>query len=322
MRPIQRGGGLALIGTVFLLAWQSSGWTENWLDRDGKAELRRDGTSQPPDSNTASSKDFTVELTLPARYSSNVASASVDSIVEKRGDSHVGPDLNLKWARQYDWAKLSAEVGAGTERYLSTHDANIDSLYSTFKIQMTDGKSERFVPYALVSNSVYFLPTFHSTDIIYQDVVAGFYTGIGWRDKDRIPYRDALIPRSDATEPGDVAVTFDARIGRRISDVTDYQNTFVAAKAELGYTFSRNWRIDAASKFRASWYENYHGERRTDYRPGAEIGLTWTPDWLAALVKRSELSMNFGIYRNFSNIPDKTYTLWDVGPTLSLRTKF
>jgi hypothetical protein len=69
-------------------------------------------------------------------------------------------------------------------------------------------------------------------------------------------------------------------------------------------------------------YESYYGERRIDYRPGADVGLIWSPDWLKALAKRSELSMNFGIYHNYSSIPEKAYTLWDVGPTLSLRTKF
>lgn len=307
---------------LVLVAMQSAGLADSWLDRDGRVELRRDDRHRSSDSSKEPSKDFTIELALPARYSSNVANASADAVIEKRGDIHVSPDLNLRWSHQYDWAKLSAEVGVSTDRYLSATEANLNSLYSTFKIQKTDGKSDHFVPYALVTNNIYFEPTFRGPEISFHDVAAGFYTGVAWRDKQRIPYRDAFIPYAEADEPGDVAVMFDARVGRRISDMTDYQYTFAALKAQVAYIISPHWRIEAATKFRANWYENYFGERRTDYRPGADLGLVWTPDWLKALVKRSDLTLNFGVYRNYSNIPDKAYTIWDVGPTLSLRTKF
>ena len=45
--------------------------------------------------------------------------------------------------------------------------------------------------------------------------------------------------------------------------------------------------------------------------------MTWTPDWLKKIVKRSELSLNLEYYRNYSNLIDKSYSLWEVGPTLS-----
>ena len=94
---------------VALLACQSGGFAESWLDRDGRTDLRRDGETQPSDSKASPSKDFTIGLTLPTHYSSNVASASVDSLIANRGDGHVAPEFYLKWSHQYDWAKLSAE---------------------------------------------------------------------------------------------------------------------------------------------------------------------------------------------------------------------
>jgi hypothetical protein len=150
----------------------------------------------------------------------------------------------------------------------------------------------------------------------------GFYSGIAWRDKTRIPYVDAFIPYSDASEPGDVSVYFDARAGRRMSDSTSYQNTFASGKVTAAYVISNNWRMETTVSLRGRWYEDYHGERRIDYRPSASIGIFWSPEWLKKIVKRSELSLNLEYYRNYSNIVEKSYSLWEVGPTLSLRTKF
>ena len=227
----------------------------------------------------------------------------------------------MKWAHQYDWFKASAEVGL-LDRYFNTRDGNLDSLHSSFKIAKTDGKWEYFVPYASVSNDMFFLPTFKQPDITYTDIAIGFYSGIAWRDKELIPYIDSLIPYSDAVEPGDASANFDVRFGHRMSDTTKYQNTFASARLSAAYVISTNWRVETVTSIRMRRYEDYDGERRTDFRPGASLGLIWSPDWLTKIVKRSEISFNFEFYRNYSNIAEKNYTLWEVGPTLSLRTKF
>jgi hypothetical protein len=119
-----------------------------------------------------------------------------------------------------------------------------------------------------------------------------------------------------------MSIKFDFRVGRRISDYNDYQNTFIASKVSLSYYVNDVWRIETAAKFRARWYESYYDEKRVDYRPGAAVSLVWSPAWLTAMVKRAEISFDFETYRNFSNLSDKNITVWEAGPTLSLRTKF
>jgi hypothetical protein len=310
------------IGSLWICATsaQAQGMTDR-ADRMDRPALRGelDGKTS---SEKSADKDFTIGLDLPLRHSSSVTSASVDSIVEDRPDRHVTPEVYLKWAHQYDWLKASAEVGASVDRYFKSGDANMDALHSSFKLAKTDGKWEYFVPYASISNEMFFLPTFKQADITYNDIAAGFYSGIAWRDKTLIPYVDAFIPYSDASEPGDVSIYFDARFGRRMSDSTNYQNTFASGKVTASYIISDSWRVEANASIRARWYGDYHGEKRTDVRPSASLGVTWTPDWLKKIVKRSELSLNLEYYRNYSNIVDKNYSIWELGPTLSLRTKF
>jgi hypothetical protein len=305
------------VALLLLLTTPGAALAQSGVDRDRKSDSK-----QGEQNSQGAPKDFSLEFNLPVRYSSNVASPTTDSLLEHRADGYASLELVLKWSHQFDWAKLSAEIGAGMDRYFAVHDANLDSLFSTVKIQKTDGKSDRFVPYALLSSSIYYDPTFSIHEINFYDIAGGFYTGIGWRDKYLVPNIGSVIPYADAMEPGDVSVLFDFRVGRRQSDVSDYQNTFIQAKAELAYTFAKNWRAETAGKFRARWYNDYFGDRRVDYRPGASIGVFWSPDWLKVVVKRSEISLEFEAYRNYSNLPDKNYSLWELGPTLSLRTKF
>ena len=295
-------------------------------DRDAKIEKpdtdARASTDRGSSSKSTYDKDFTLNLDIPLHYASGVASASVESVVDRRPDVYISPELSLKWSHQYPWLYAAAELGVGTDRYQKTKDANLDRMYSTFKLAKTDGKNETFVPYANLTNETYFEPNFRRPDITYQDVAVGFYSGIGWRDRELIPYSDSLINYSDAGDPGDMSIKFDFRVGRRISDYNDYQNTFIASKLSLSYYVNDVWRIETAAKFRARWYESYYDEKRVDYRPGAAVSLVWSPAWLTAMVKRAEISFDFETYRNFSNISDKNITVWEAGPTLSLRTKF
>lgn len=300
---------------MFAAMAQAQGITDR---PDRSAPRESDGKT----SEKSADKDFTIGIDLALRRSSSVTSGSVDSILEDRPDSHVTPDVYLKWSHQYDWFKASAEVGATIDRYFQTPDANLDGVHSAFKVAKTDGKWEYFVPYASFNTEMFFLPTFKSPDITYNDAAVGFYSGVAWRDKQLIPYIDSLIPYSDASDPGDVSLLFDARFGRRMSDTTNYQNTFASAKLSAAYYISSDWRVEANTGIRARWYEDYNGERRTDWRPSAAVGLIWTPDWLKKIVKRSEISFNLEYYRNYSNIIDKNYSIWEIGPTLSLRTKF
>lgn len=289
---------------------------------DEQAKTPSDEKPKSSNKETNSEKDFTFGLDVPTRYSSSVTKSSSESVVEDKPDKYTAPSLYLKWSHQYNWLHASAQASIESDRFLTTSDANTDLLSSAFKLAKTDGRNETFVPYVSVSNDTFFLPNFRRPDIAYNDIAAGVYSAIGWRDRELIPYDDSLIPYSDASDPGDVSFKIDVRVGRRIADYTDYQNTFIYAKANLSYYISNAWRAETTAKFRTRWYENYYGEKRVDIRPGASFSLVWSPAWLTAMIKRGEISLDFEYYRNFSNLPDKNSSVWEIGPTLSLSTKF
>ena len=130
------------------------------------------------------------------------------------------------------------------------------------------------------------------------------------------------IAYAEAGEPGDSSLNSDVRAGTRLSSYTDYQYRFVTAKLEVVTYLTKELRFEVTPKFNARWYPDYYGDKRNDYRPGADVGLIWTPQWLQDIVKRSQIGFNFNIYRNYSNISAKTYSLWEAGPTVEMKFKF
>ena len=293
--------------------------TPNSADESLSARAEKPTRNDAKDAKTPD-KDFTLGFDLPVNYASNVVSASVDSVLDSRSDGHAAPEISLKWSHQYEIVKATAQFAASVDRYFNTTSANSSSFSGSLKLEKTDGKSQYFVPYASTINQTFFIPTFSKTDIMYNDVAMGFWSGFAWRPRANGDYSN--LPFADAGKAGDISVKFDVQLGRRLSDVLEYQNNFVVAKTTVSYSLSEDARVDSDLKLRGRFYENYYGEKRRDLRVGASIGLFWTPEWLKKISSRSELSVNFDFYRNQSNIPNKTYSVWELGPMLSLRTKF
>jgi hypothetical protein len=260
-------------------------------------------------------KDFTARLTIPLAYSSSPISSVSDSSLGNKGDWHATPEVALKWSHQFDSARIAGEIGANVDRYRTATDVNSDMLFSSLKAEAGDSSWDTFRPYVRYSNSLSYIPTFRSLDVAFHDFALGFTSAIGSRNGQRISY-------SDTERPGDISLYFDLKVVQRLSDISDYDRTSVKTALTGAYYFDDKWRIEATANFSAYWYKNYFGDQRTDYRPGANLSLIWKPDWLRKLASHSELSLNFNVERNYSNLSEKRYTNFELGPTLELRTKF
>ena len=90
---------------IFAATAHAQGLTDR-VERADRPALRGELDSKTSTEKSAD-KDFTFGVDIPLRRSSSVTSASVDSIVEDRPDSHVTPEVYLKWSHQYDWLKAS-----------------------------------------------------------------------------------------------------------------------------------------------------------------------------------------------------------------------
>lgn len=113
-----------------------------------------------------SSKDFELVLTVPFLYSSSVVRSDTDTAIGDAGDRHVDPDLALSWSRQFSNINLEAFVAATFERYATVREADVDRVTAGMKAELTDGRSDLFVPYFQYEHTVDYLPVFSITRIL------------------------------------------------------------------------------------------------------------------------------------------------------------
>jgi hypothetical protein len=259
---------------------------------------------------------FEAVVTAPILYTNFAVQTATDELISRKGDAHISPDLLLKYAHQFEWLKLTVGADLLMDRYLTQTAASEDALIGTVKAAFTDGRSDLFVPYVSYTASMDFLPTFTRRDDTLQDWAAGFSSAIGrtsgggW-----IPYRTAYAS-------GDSYVRFDARVGRRLSDPSDFQNVFAVASLQVGYFINQELEVSVTPALRARWYDDYFGEARRDFNAGALLLIAWTPDWLRRKVHGAEIDFTANFERNISNLPEKTYSRWEAGPALVFRAKF
>jgi hypothetical protein len=259
---------------------------------------------------------FQVEFTVPIAYTNRAVRPESDVGGSAKGDFYAFPDLLLKWSLQTEWVKLTASLDLGTDRYSHEFDANGNGAIWSAKAQWTDGKSDYFVPYAAYVATTLFDPDFRYVNLAVNDVIVGFSSSVGIDPKGR------LVAFSDASGPGALSFTFDTRAGQRFSESTHSQFRFVQASLEAALTLTKELTIAVTPKVRVRWYDDYYGEFRRDIRAGGLVKLTWTPHWLTKVLPRSEFALALNMYRNFSNLQEENYLLWDVGPSLAMKWKF
>jgi hypothetical protein len=268
------------------------------------------------DDTSRKSKDFELVLTVPFLYSSSVVRSDTDVVVGDTGDKHADPDLALEWSRQFSKIKLSTLVAATLERYAKVREANTDTFTASVKAELTDGRSDLFVPYFQYEQTMGFTPFFRKREDTLHDLALGFTSGIGFgKDWDLIAY-------SKADEPGRSSLKFDVQAGRRFADPRDLDRVFIEVNLDFVHTISEQWSVGVTPAFKARWYDNYFGELRRDYRPSVELKAEWTPGWLTKQLPEAAIEFIVLFERNYSNLADQRYKLWELGPTIILTSKF
>jgi hypothetical protein len=258
--------------------------------------------------------DFELTLTLPFLYSSSVVRSDTDNVVADVGDGHADPDFELRWKRQFSHIKLSALAGVTLERYATVREADVDALTASVKAELTDGRSDLFVPYFRYEQTIDFTPVFKERQDTVHDLSFGFTSGIGFTpDWKQTAY-------GKGKEPGHSSLKLDVEAGRRFADPSDLDRVFVGVGLEFKHTISKQWAVSITPEFNARWYADYFGEQRRDYRPSIELIAEWTPDWLTRQLPDAMIEFILLFERNYSNLPDQRYKLYEFGPRIVLST--
>lgn len=316
-----RGPAVALvpcmIASLLLLAGAADVRAQAPSDRDIEIEQKTDRFTPvaPEKPDVLPRKDYEISLGAPFLYTTNAARSREDFNV-RRGDWHFNPDLLVRWSHQYSFLKLSAYVDLSVDRFMTQTRSDEDTVYGYAKAALTDGTSDLFVPYISYNAIIDFRPDFESWDDSLHDLAIGISSGLGVASSGRI------IRYKDAFDPGDSAIGVDFKVGRRLSDPRDFENTFVVLAFDFWHVFDDQWTIGLTPKLRVKWYDNFFGDFRRDVRPSAVLKVVWTPDWLVHLIRRAEIDFTASFLRSFSNISDGRVSEWEFGPTVTLAWRF
>jgi hypothetical protein len=289
-----------------------------------RSETSRDtsksSSDKDKDKKPSAPKDLEFAITIPADYTSRAFRATTEDVVARdKPDVHVHPDVALKYSHQFDWFKLSSTAGAGIDRYFEVKDADEDTLFWSGKVQFTDGKQDLFIPYIGYSGIAGFEPGFRRNTDILNDLYTGFKSGIGFK-KD-----GTTIQSSDATDPGQSSVVVDLRVTRRVAQPSRQDNVQLSAEVEYSYVFSKEWSVSVAPKVRLRWYDDPvddFGTHRRDIRSSLLAKAVWTPEWLTKVLPKAEIDFQFYFLRNYSNIKEDEFVVWELGPQVVLAWKF
>jgi hypothetical protein len=207
-----------------------------------------------------------LEVNLPLHWSSNAVQTFGEQSVESgtpQADWNVSPDILLRYARQFDWVKLSAKLDVGEDRDLHQIQINQDAVFATLKAQLTNGGTDIFVPYVAYTPEADFLPFFAHWQNTLQDFYGGFTSGVGFHKGQLGRFRDAV-------NPGDWSMLLDLSVGQRLASPKAFENTFFRASVDIIYV--------ATPDFEVAWYKNYSNlssERYTVWEVGPAVLLAW-----------------------------------------------
>jgi hypothetical protein len=273
----------------------------NELKTERRDQLRSLRIAPPP-------KEFDVSVTVPFTYNTNPGQNPGSG----EASWHWSPDVAAGWRRQFEWARLSTRANVSFDRYTSQHDLDADEAWLLFKAELTDGNDYRWTPYVSYRPDWSFTATFDERVQTTHDFAAGISNMFYLSDA------GAWIARRAARMPGATFFGFDISAGYRYSDPEYFSATFL--KAKLPFRVVVNERVIAGVQptLTARWYPDYKGTFRRDFRPGGNVGITWSPEGFDSW----ELSAGAQYTRTFSTRAKSEFSQWDIGPTVSFRVKF
>jgi len=271
-----------------------------------------DGTASAP-----SDAPARVTLTLPFFGTSNAVSDSANVTNTGAGaDADLAPDLQLDWARQFGPVRLTTILDATAERFPRHPSESTDSVFGSVRLALTDGVSERLVPFVLYRMGMDFTPLLATRQDTLYYLAAGVRTGFG------LTASGATIARRDANKPGQTAIWVETQAGRRFANPADLDLVYAQIKGEVQYTVTPTVQLTLAPTVRGRHYDLYFGSPRQDLFLELEGTVGWTPGWLTKLNPDAELDFVVTFDRNLSTYSSARYVSWTGGPQIMLGWKF
>lgn len=239
---------------------------------------------------TAAEKPWSLSIGSPFRYASNPANAETGST----GAAYFDPSITLGRSWDLGGAKLSFETGADAQTFTSHSENDLSTLYGNLRV--TFGAGSAIKPYVDYTVLALYDGQFESHAVTLHQFTAGA--------KAQLP-----VGKADT-------LVVDASVMRREASVATVE------QVRLGLAFKVKHVFDPASRLVLSARGRY-----ADYTGGSASTRTDKNLLLGAVIEHDlsdKASIDFGttFERNWSNRTGKSYSAWEIGPSVTFTASF
>jgi hypothetical protein len=263
----------------------------------------------------AAPREFSVRLNVPLSYNSNPEEAPSGGPAALEAD----PEIELGWTRSLTSVplKITARLRADTDRYVNVPQAGEDEASGSVKAAYYDADNDQaWAPFVSYKGSTIFDPTFSPWTETRNDFALGFDKYVNF-DGDF-----NLLPPSQRSRAVAVwSFGVSAFVQRRLR-TPGPDSTALYLVPSVTYALTEDWIVSLFVNTRERWFDSVKSPTSTTSRRDFEIEPILTIAYDPKFPGAPQIALQASFERRSSNLPDKSWNQWTIGPVLTASWRF
>jgi hypothetical protein len=260
-------------------------------------------------------QEFNFRVNVPLSYNSNAEEAPSGGPAALEAD----PEVELRWTRSLTSVplKITARLMADTDRYAAVPQAGEDEASWSVKASYYDADNDQaWAPFVSYKGATLFDPTFSPWTETRNDFALGFDKFFNF-DADFNPLPPSQRSRAVAVWIFGVSAFVQRRLRTPAPD-----STALYLVPSATHVLDENWIISLFMNTRERWFDTMQSPTSTTSRRDFEMEPALTIAYDPKLPGAPQIALQASFERRSSNLPDKSWNQWTVGPVLTASWRF
>jgi hypothetical protein len=271
-------------------------------------------------------RSFTFRLNAPLYFNSNANEIPSQAPAALEGN----PQIELGWRRNLTAlpTQLSLKLGADADRYATVPGAQEDQTYGSLKVAYYDpGNDQAWAPFVSYKNTIIFGATFGPWTETRNDFALGV---------DKFFSFDGGFHRLSASGRSRVdsvwVLGMSTYVQRRLRTPVPNSVALYVVPSVM-FVPTKEWSVSVFVNARERWFDGVPSGAATISRQDFEINPILTIAYdpfdpppggkaLAQFLATPQIALQIGFERRSSNLANKSWNQWTVGPVLTASWRF